>query len=131
LKLRIRRNSIRLRLGESEVAKLVRGERVTEDVQFSQSPPIALTYSLATSSQDTQIAARLAANEIQITVPVDLAKQWGNSGDVGMSHEQRVGTDATLSIVIEKDFRCLVPRPGEDESDNFARPGLEKNCTGS
>lgn len=128
MKLRIRRNSLRLRLGESEVAKLVRGETVTERVQFSLTPPVEFTYSLAISSGDDRIAASLVANEIRITVPKDLATHWGNSSEVGMSHQQQVGPDATLSILIEKDFRCLAPRPGEDESDNFANPGLETNC---
>lgn len=110
------------------MARLVRGETVTERVRFSQTPPVELTYSLAISPVDGQIAASLVANEIKITVPRDLAKQWGTSAQVGMSHEQRLGPDATLSILIEKDFRCLSPRPGEDESDNFANPGHENNC---
>lgn len=124
LKLRIRRNSIRLRLGESEVAKLVSTGRVTESIQFSAPPEGRLQYTLVASPDATQIAADFALNEITLTVPVSLAQQWGNSAEVGMTHEQPIGNGAHLTILIEKDFNCLAPRPGEDESDTFANPGM-------
>ena len=37
--------------------------------------------------------------------------------------EQSLG-DGTLSLLIEKDFKCLTPREGEDEYDGFANPNL-------
>jgi hypothetical protein len=30
--------------------------------------------------------------------------------------------------MVEKDFACLAPREGEDESDNFENPTVDKTC---
>jgi hypothetical protein len=130
LKLRIRRNSIRLRLGESEVAKLVSTGRVTESIQFAAPPDGRLSYTLVMSPSARQIAADFADNEVTLTVPESLAQRWGNSAEVGMTHEQPIGNGAHLTILIEKDFNCLAPRPGEDESDTFANPGTGQQTHG-
>ncbi len=36
--------------------------------------------------------------------------------------EQRLDDGALLSILVEKDFACLAPREGEDDSDMYAHP---------
>jgi hypothetical protein len=128
LKLRIRGNSIRLRLGESEVAQLAKGGRISESTQFSSLPGSELTCTLATSPDETEITASFAANEIKVTVPEVLCRTWANSEQVGLKHEQRVNGEVRLSIVIEKDFRCLEPRPSEDQSDSFPNPAQGKAC---
>jgi hypothetical protein len=128
MKLRIRGNSIRLRLGESEVAQLAREGRVADSIQFSMSPLGGLAYTIVTSPDEKEILARYANNEIKITVPAAAAKQWANSEQVGLTRVQPVGDAAELSILIEKDFRCLAPRPGEDESDSFVNPADKKSC---
>ena len=128
MKLRIRGNSIRLRLGESEVAQLVNGGFVSESIQFSASPESHLTYSVVTSPDIKEITARLADGEIKVTVPEGLGREWANSEQVGLKHSQQINSASSLSILIEKDFRCLDPRPGEDQSDTFANPAQGKSC---
>ena len=39
-----------------------------------------------------------------------------------MCHDQDVGGDEPLRILVEKDFACLVEREGEDDSDAFPHP---------
>jgi hypothetical protein len=39
-----------------------------------------------------------------------------------MSGEQVLDDGAKLTILVEKDFACLTPREGEDESDMFPNP---------
>ena len=128
MKLRIRGNSIRLRLGEREVAQLAKDGRVSESTLFSASVGNQLTYSVVTSSNENEISARLADKEITVTVPEVLGRGWANSAQVGLKHEQRINDEASLSIVIEKDFRCLEPRPGEDQSDSFPNPAQGAAC---
>ena len=101
---------------------------MTESTQFSASPESRLIYTLLTSRDDSQITARFIDHEIRITVPEGTAKRWGNSAEVGLAQEQQVDAETHLSILIEKDFRCLAPRPGEDESDTFANPGSGEHC---
>lgn len=128
MKLRIRGNSIRLRLGGSEVAQLAKTGHVSESTRFSALPGNQLTYTVATSADEREISARLADNEITVTVPEVLGRSWANSTQVGLKHEQRINDQASLSIVIEKDFRCLEPRPGEDQSDSFPNPATDAAC---
>ncbi len=128
MKLRIRGNSIRLRLGESEVAQLVGSGRVAERLQFSVSPGEFLTYTIVSSAEAKEIAASFDESEIRIIVPAAAAKEWASSTQVGIDHVQPIDADGGLSILIEKDFRCLAPRPGEDQSDSFANPTAGQSC---
>jgi hypothetical protein len=128
VKLRIRGNSIRLRLGESEVAQLVKDGRVSESTRFSLLQGGLLTYTVVVSPDEKVISATLADHEIKVSLPGELARGWANSGQVGLKHSQRINDDVSLAIVIEKDFRCLEPRPGEDQSDSFPNPAVGGAC---
>ena len=122
MKLRIRGNSIRLRLGKSEVAQLAKDGTVHASIRFSGAPRAQLRYSLATSPIDKEISARLVDSEIKVTLPVDLAREWANSERIGLKHEQPIDREESLAILIEKDFHSLEPRLDEDQSDSFANP---------
>ncbi|HXW14697.1 MAG TPA: hypothetical protein VEN79_09330 [Terriglobia bacterium] len=75
------------------------------------------------------IAASFCGDEIKVTVPEAVATEWATSEQVGMDRVQPISDGLALSILIEKDFRCLAPRPGEDESDSFANPAAAETCT--
>ena len=47
---------------------------------------------------------------------------------VGMQKIISVGEEIDLSILIEKDFKCLTDRPNEDESDLFENPINKHDC---
>ena len=128
MKLRIRGNSIRLRLGESEVARLAKEGCVSESTLFSALPGNQLTCTVVTSGEDKEIFARLHDHEITVTVAQGLCQAWANSAQVGLRHEQWINDHVSLSIVIEKDFRCFEPRPGEDQSDSFPNPAQGTAC---
>ena len=122
MKLRIRDNSIRLRLGKSEVAQLARDGSVHASIRFSDVPKTQLRYSLVTSLAATEISAHLGDGEIKVTVPEGLAREWANSEQTGLKHEQRIDREESLAILVEKDFHSLQPRADEDQSDSFANP---------
>ncbi len=122
MKLRLRGNSIRFRLGQSEVTQLVKDGRVHASIQFSAFPGSQLSYTVVTSPNDKEITAHLADNQIKVTVPEGLALEWANSEQVGLKHVQPIDRELSLSILIEKDFQSLEPHPGEDQSDNFKNP---------
>jgi hypothetical protein len=128
MKLRIRGNSIRLRLGESEVARLGKGECIAESIQFSAHPESHLSYSVALSSNQKELSAKFSGNEITVSVPDEMGREWANSQRVGLKHEQCIGGEVRLLIVIEKDFRCLEPRPDADETDAFPNPAQGAAC---
>jgi hypothetical protein len=128
MKLRIRGNSIRLRLGQSEVDHLVKDGRVSASIRFSSFPKEQLAYSVVTSLAEKEITARLADGEIKVTVPQGLAQGWASSAQVGLKQVQPIDGDVSLAILIEKDFRALEPRPDEDQTDSFTNPNQGKHC---
>ena len=54
---------------------------------------------------------------------------WASSSQVSMSGSLQLDDGQTLELLVEKDFACLAPREGEDESDMFPHPSAETaNC---
>jgi hypothetical protein len=131
MKLRIRGDSLRFRLAQGEVSRLLAREKVSESVHFSASAACLLTYSLEACERATEVSAQFESGELLVHVPALLAESWGNTDQVGIEHTQRTTEGRTLRIVIEKDFRCLQSRPEEDESDNFAHPQQTAACAPS
>jgi len=125
MKLRIRGNSIRLRLSQGEVFSLVAEGVVRESVHFSAAPVDRLTYSVQLSTSMSTPSASRHNGDLVVMLPRALAVQWANSGQTGITHVQSLGNRGDLRIVVEKDFRCLQPRPEEDEADNFPHPDPE------
>lgn len=121
MKLRISGNSIRLRLSQSEVARLHKHGVVENAISFGRS---ALTYRLI-ASEVAQPEASFTQNVITVVVPQQTAMHWATSDEVSISAEQPLPAGDKLSILIEKDFQCLTPR-NEDELDNFPNPN--KTC---
>ena len=118
MKLRIRGNSIRLRLTKSEVDQFHSTGDVSETVNFGES---VMRYSLRTGDVET-LAAEFRDGELRIIVPREKVEVWTGSEQVGIEGDQPVGDGQELHILIEKDFECLAERPGEDDSDAFPNP---------
>ncbi len=77
-----------------------------------------MEYVLAPSS-GTHIGASLHDGCIRVEVPARELSTWCDSNQVGLSAAIAVDNGATLSVLIEKDFRCLDNRDHEDQSDTF------------
>lgn len=122
MKLRIKGNSIRLRLKQGEVAQLVQGKEVSEEVQFT--PMDKFSYSAQPWHLDI-IQAKYEKDKLTVYLPEAAVKQWAESDQVSMDYQQENETGG-LKILVEKDFVCLTVRPGEDESDSFPNPNTSK-----
>ncbi|MCR9141498.1 MAG: hypothetical protein NXI24_04540 [bacterium] len=130
MKLRIKGNSIRLRLTQSEVEIFGREGRVADCVQFG--PIRSLTYVLLRDAQARTPVAEYTGDEVRVLVPEETATQWVDSEQVGFRGEMQLAAlptdagagpgDRILRILVEKDFQCLVSRPHEDESDHYVNP---------
>ena len=121
MKLRIRGNSIRLRLTKSEVVQFDKTGKVEEIVEFGFEKKY-LGYQLHRSTDDERIGAKFEDNLLCISVSKKEADNWLNSDRVGIEAMQRIGGGRSLRILVEKDFACLTPRAHEDESDAFSHP---------
>jgi hypothetical protein len=119
MKLRTRGNSQRLRLTQSEVRALADGSVVEDVTEFTPTERFVVTLAC---HDEKPIAARFGEGRILVRVPRRAAQAWANGEDVAMSGDQAIAKDRALSILIEKDFACLKPRAGEDDSDAFPHP---------
>ena len=127
MKLRIKGASLRVRLTQKEVRALAEQGQIEEHVPFAAQAQ--LIYRLKQDANVVQIQASLERNVIEIRVPQALAAEWCASEQVTLAHSQSL-PQGVLQITLEKDFACLAPRAGEDESDNFPHPaaGSGKSC---
>lgn len=112
MKLRIHAGSLRLRLSQSEVARLGEGGVIEESVSFA--PGSELHYALETGAA-AEVTATFDQANIRVVLPTALAKEWIESDQTGIE-----ASSGTLRLLIEKDFQCLhrVPEPGEDSFPN-------------
>jgi hypothetical protein len=118
MKLRIRGDSLRLRLTRGEVAALAARGAVEEATHFPEGA--ALRYRLLAERDAPAPSARFAAGVLTVALPEARARAWAASEDVSI--EAAVPCEGgTLRILVEKDFPCPTSRPGEDDSDAFAR----------
>jgi hypothetical protein len=117
MKLRMRGDSLRLRLTQSEVKRIAQGETVKETTHFLSGIP--LHYILSPVETLEGVVAQYNENQIIVSLPMKLAKDWAKSESVSIKREEN-----KFSILIEKDFTCLKERKNEieDESDMFSNP---------
>jgi len=120
VKLRIKGDSLRLRLAQGEMRTLAERGQVEDRVSFPGGA--ALRYRLRIDKNNTEISSSYNSNLIEILVPEDQAQRWCGSDLVTLSATEPIGA-GELRIVLEKDWACLAPREGEDETDNFPHPG--------
>jgi len=125
VKLRIRDNSIRLRLSQSEVEALLNEGLVSAALNFPGGTLI--NYILESTPACVSLSAQYAQNTIRVRVPESVAKEWAESDQVSMSAEQNLDDAGVLALLVEKDFACLSPRENEDESDMFTHPDEGKD----
>ena len=119
MKIRIYDDSVRLRLDRSEVSLIGAGETVTASTHFPDQQ--TFNYSLSVADQSA-VSARFDTQRIEVTLPRDAAARWANDATAVSIHGQEPLPDGTLTLLIEKDFECLEPRAGEDQSNRFVNP---------
>ncbi|SRR5712691_9884161 len=123
MKLRIKGNSIRLRLGRSEVLRLAIDEKVEESTAFGPSEAQRFDYALCASGEGSGVSASFADRRMVIRIPRSMIQQWVTTDQVGIHAIQRTGEDGgELRILIEKDFECIEASPGESQEDAFPHP---------
>lgn len=120
MKIRIRGNSIRLRLTQSEVSAVAGRGDVGETTAFADGAQFQ--YRLAGEDGIDGCQASFADGCLTVRVPAARLHDWACSEAVTIEDFQDLGGDETLRILVEKDFACLADRPHEDDSDAFPHP---------
>jgi hypothetical protein len=113
MKLRLNAGSLRLRLSQSEVARLEETGKVEESLEFS--PGSELIYAIEIRAAAAVTASFVNAN-IRVVLPTQIAKEWIDSDQTGIE-----ASTGALRVLIEKDFQCL-HREAEAGEDTFPNP---------
>jgi hypothetical protein len=127
MKLRIKGDSLRLRVSRSEVATLLAGDCLEETIHFTPEPVAKLTYALQQEQSLSRPTIQYRENRVAILIPADQANAWGTTDQVGIAEDINVGNFGSLALLIEKDFACL-DRSDEDNEDTFPNPNTGATC---
>ena len=120
MKLRVLDNSIRLRLTRGEVTAIGDDSVVRGRVRFAANN--TFVYMLESSPTTVKPEAHVSNNVMTVRVPQMDIRRWARSEEISIQSEQLLDDGDYLKILVEKDFHCLSPREGEDESDMFPHP---------
>lgn len=128
MKLRIRSNSVRVRLDQKDLTELGQRGRVMDVLRFGPRSNNLFTYAVTTGAAPAgRPTAAYSAGLLLVTIRADDVKEWAASDRVGFDHEQTV-EGGTVRVVLEKDFACL-DRPAEDAGDDaWAFPNPSTVC---
>jgi hypothetical protein len=127
MKLRIKGNTLRVRVSRSEVARLLAGDCIEETVHFTPEARAKFTYALRPEQSLSRPTVQYAENRVAILIPTDQANAWGTTDQVGIVEEISLGNRGSLGLLIEKDFACL-DRSDEDNEDTFPNPNAGTRC---
>jgi hypothetical protein len=120
MKIRIKGNSVRIRLTRSEVDRFGAEGYLEEHTSFGHA---SLTYALQKAEQAT-LTASYEHDKVTMKMPSAWAEEWLATERVGYESNMPLPDGASLYLLLEKDFVCL-DNTTEDQSDNYPNPMAE------
>ena len=127
MKLRIKGNSLRLRVTRSELVRFQAGHRIEETVHFAEAPEAKLTYALESAIQASPVRIRYRSRDVTIVLSERQVRIWEAETEVGVYATLDMGSAGPVEVVVEKDFACL-DRSDDENSDTFAHPHAGTAC---
>lgn len=121
MKIRIKDNSVRLRLTQTEVKMLSGQGRVEASTDFGHSK---FTYRVILEENCGNLQATFSKGTVTLKVPKEWGMAWYENDVVGIDHAQALENGKMLNLLLEKDFTCL-DNTLEDQSDNYPNPKLQ------
>ncbi len=125
MKLRLRGNSIRLRLSQTEVKALANGDEVVDTTGLALGKFLEFGIRPA-DAKHVEILA--TPHGFFVLAPKEILSRWAASEDEGFEAKVPFSDSATTQVVVQKDYACLKPR-GEEDHDTFTHPdGGNQKC---
>jgi len=115
VKIRILNDAVRLRLERDEVEAIRLGKSVEALTHFVDAR--VLRYCLQVGDV-ASVESSFRDDRLAVVLPAQIATQWA-SDETAVSI---AGQHGPTSVLVEKDFECLDPRVGEDQSNRFRNP---------
>lgn len=118
MKLRIKGNSIRLRLSKTDVANFASKGILAEKTEFVNT---TFTYALESVQGIQEMTCKNEPNLITVCLPKLMADEWTSTDMIGMQHDVEIVPGRKMFLLVEKDFVCI-DNTFEDQSDNYPNP---------
>ena len=119
MKIRIKGNSIRVRLSRPEVEQFGKEGYLEEKTEFGNN---AFIYALQSIEGIPSLTADFSDGKITMYVPATIQKEWAENETVGYDNNIDLANGSDLYLLLEKDFKCIDAPPTEDQTDNFENP---------
>ena len=119
MKLRIKGNSLRLRLTQTEIANFGEQGIIEEKTAFPNGS--YFRFAIERKKGIMELEADLTGNLMTVFVPESIAQEWVTTDKVGFENKMDLGNGNSLFLLIEKDWVCL-DNSIEDQEDNFPNP---------
>jgi len=117
MKLRIKGNSVRLRLSKTDVSIICNKGLLKDKTSFGKN---IFIYTLESAKDAENLSAVFSDSKMTIYIPEIFLKDWEKNDVIGFDNGVKRGSDE-LFILVEKDFQCI-DETEEDQSDNFENP---------
>jgi hypothetical protein len=127
MKLRIKGNSLRLRISRSELTRLLEGDCLEETIHFAPEARARFTFALQQDHLVGRPTVQYTENRVAVVIPADQANTWGTTDQVGIAEDISLGDHGALTLLIEKDFACL-DRSDKENEDAFPNPNAGATC---
>ncbi|WP_263355200.1 DUF7009 family protein [Acidicapsa acidisoli] len=127
MKLRIKGNSLRFRLRQTELAALVDAGHIEETVYLGSEPNARMTYALEHQPSLGCTTLRYHAPELTIVLATENVRAWAETKEVGIYAMIDLGAHGSLEVAVEKDYACLDLSDG-DNIDTFPNPNEGAVC---
>ena len=123
MKLRFRKNSLRLRVNQRELENLVAGQVLEEQVCFPGDSFISYVLEAVPTGPPT---ASFEQGVVRVSAPRQQIENWAQGDAIGLYFDLPANRTA-LRIAVEKDLECVDGPPEERDPHAFPR-GTGKNC---
>lgn len=123
MKLRFRKNSLRLRVNQREAESLAAGQALEEQVHFPGDAFFSYVLETVPTGPPT---ASFRQGVIRVSAPRNEIQDWVNGAAIGLYFDLPAN-GAALKVAVEKDLECVDGPPEERDPHAFPR-STGKNC---
>lgn len=124
MKIRIKNNSVRLRLSKPDLDQFGKEGYIEEKTEF---PGSTFTYAIQKLFDGKTLDASFIDQKLTIFVPKHIVQEWTDTDVIGYNHTLSAADNQTLFLLIEKDFKCTDGDTVDDQSEYFDNP--VKTCS--
>ena len=104
MKLRIYKNSLRVRLDDEDLEQLIGSSCITERLQFSADEEECLIYSVETLDSETRASVEFRTGHIRVFIGQETARKLADGSQVAVEATQLADGASPLEILVEKEL---------------------------